>query len=57
LFKIYILIRCCINRTGNPVKFRNGPAAVIGDECRKNATVIFTGRRGRQDDPKVRRPA
>jgi hypothetical protein len=30
--EIYILIRCCENVTGNPVKFRSGPAAVIGDE-------------------------
>ena len=43
-FKINILIRCCMNLTGNPVKFRNGPAAVIGDERCKNATVFINGK-------------
>ncbi len=43
---------------GNPVKIRNGPAAVIGDEHYKYVTghVFRLGRRNVSIDPRVRRP-
>jgi len=58
-----------IGPTGNPVRIGNEPVAVIGDKRRNNVTGRVEregqkmpdhnspGRRGDEDDPKVRRPA
>ncbi len=42
---------------GNPVKFRDGPAAVTGDDHCINATDFKSGRRSCKVDPEVRKPA
>ena len=42
---------------GNSVKFGNGPAAVIGDNCRIPPLFEKDGKAREKGDPRVRRPA
>ena len=52
------LVQVLQSLRGNPVKFRDGPAAVTGDKVHKMPLFLSEmGRVGRKDDPEVRRPA